>query len=99
MHAVLRENRRCSASAHYCKGEAMNRYLPVEGSDLHTIEPVNNVFRVAGIIRSHLQLISITWEVDNPTGSGSTECEAWRGQYELDSLIRAGYRVLNVTIV
>lgn len=77
----------------------MNRYPPVEGSDLRTIEPVNNVFRVAGLIRSPFQLIRINWEVDNPTGSGSTECEAWRGQYEMDSLIRAGYRVLNITLV
>lgn len=77
----------------------MNRYPPVEESDLHTIEPVNNVFHIAGIIRNPLQLIRINWAVDNPTGSGSTECQAWRGQYEIDSLIRAGYRVLNVTLV
>lgn len=77
----------------------MNRYPPVEGSDLRTIEPVNNVFHVAGIIRSPLQLIRINWEVDNPTGSGSTECEAHDGQYEIDCLVRAGCRILNITLV
>lgn len=74
----------------------MNRPVPVEGSDLRTIEPVGGVFRVAGLIRSPHQLISIKWEVDNPSGSGSTECEAWRGQYEIDCLTRSGYRVLSI---
>lgn len=70
------------------------RQVPVTGSDLRTIEPVNGVFHVAGFIRSPNQLISIKWEVDN--ASGSTECEAWRGQYEIDGLTRAGYRVLSI---
>ena len=59
----------------------MNRFAPVEGSDLRTIEPVGGVFHVAGLIRSPHQLISIKWKVDN--ASGSTECEAWRGQHEI----------------
>lgn len=74
----------------------MNRFAPIEGSDLRTIEPVGGVFHVAGFIRSPNQMISIKWEVDNPVGSGSTECEAWRGQYEIDCLTRAGYRVLSI---
>ena len=56
----------------------MNRFAPVEGSDLRTVEPVGGVFHVAGFIRSPHQMISIKSEVDNPAGSGSTECEAWR---------------------
>jgi hypothetical protein len=70
------------------------RTAPVTGSDLRTIEPVNGVFRVGGLIRSPNQLISIKWEVDN--FSGSTECAAWRGQYEIDCLTRAGYAVLAI---
>ena len=70
------------------------RTVPIEGSDLRIIEPVNGVFNVAGLIRSPHQLISIKWEVDN--ASGSTECEAWRGQYEIDCLVRAGYTVLAI---
>ena len=74
----------------------MNRTAPIEGSDLRTIEPVGGVFHVAGFIRSPHQMISIKWEVDNPSGSGSTECEAWRGQHEIDCLTRAGYRILSI---
>ncbi len=70
------------------------RTPPITGSDLRTIEPVNGVFRVAGLIRSPHQLISIKWEFDN--ASGSTECEAWRGQHEIDCLTRAGYTVLSI---
>lgn len=70
------------------------RTAPIEGTDVRAIEPVNGVFHVAGIIRTPRQLISIAWEVDN--SSGSTECEAWRGQYEIECLTRAGYRVLSV---
>lgn len=72
----------------------MNRQAPVTGSDLRTAYPVGGVIRVGGFIRSPDQLISITWEVDN--ASGSTECEAWRGQYEIDCLTRAGYSVLAI---
>lgn len=72
-----------------------NRFAPIEGSDLSTVEPVNNVFHVAGVIRNPKQLISIDWTVDN--ASGSTECEAWRGQYEIDNLTRAGYQILSIS--
>ena len=43
------------------------------------------------------QIISIKWVVDG--FSGSTECEAWRGQYEIEKLERAGYRILDITPV
>jgi hypothetical protein len=48
---------------------------------------------VTGKVGPH-QLISIKWKVDN--ASGSTECEAWRGQHEIDCLTRAGYTVLSI---
>lgn len=74
------------------------RQAPIVGSDLRTVEPVGGVFYVGGLIRSPHHLVSIRWEVDNPAGSGSTECEAWRGQYEIDCLTRAGYRILSVEV-
>ena len=45
-------------------------------------------------VRGPFQTISIDWEVDGV--SGSTQCEAWRGQYEIECLERAGYTVLTV---
>lgn len=45
-------------------------------------------------IRTPHQVIRISWTVDG--ASGSTECEAWRGQYEIDSLERSGYVILSV---
>ena len=39
-------------------------------------------------------LVLIRWIVDGSTGS--TECEAWRGQFEIEQLERAGYTVLSV---
>lgn len=74
----------------------MTRHAPIEGSDLNTIEPVNGVFHVAGIIRSPHQLIRINWTVD--AASGSTTCQAWQGQGEIDSLARAGYRIESITM-
>lgn len=71
--------------------------LNIEGSDVTTIGPSNNVIHVAGIIRSPLQMIRINWIVDG--SSGSSECEAWKGQYEIDCLIHAGYKILSVSIV
>lgn len=72
----------------------MNRYAPIEGSDLRIIEPVGGVFRVAGLIRNPSQLIIINWEVDNAIGS--TECEAWRGQCEIECLEKAGYKIISI---
>jgi hypothetical protein len=70
---------------------------PIEGKDITEITPVNGVFHVAGIIRSPNQLISIKWEGDS--SSGSTECEAWRGQYEIDCLVKAGYKIKSVGLL
>lgn len=60
------------------------------------ILPVNKVFNVAGIIRSPRQQIVIRWEVNG--ASGTTYCEAWRGQYELDGMVRAGYQILSISL-
>lgn len=72
--------------------------VPIEGSDIQTIPAVNGVIRAAGLIKNPRQVISIKWEVTNPDGSGSTECEAWRGQYEIENLTRCGYTVLSVSL-
>ena len=71
--------------------------LPITGSDVtsRTVTPSNGIFYVGGLIRSPNQLISIKWEANN--ASGSTECEAWRGQYEIDCLIEAGYKINSIT--
>ncbi len=73
----------------------MNK-LPIEGTDLAIAVPENGVLRVAGMIRSPHQLIVINWIVDGC--SGSSHCQAWRGQYEIDALVRAGYRIVSVSI-
>lgn len=72
----------------------MTRAVPVTGSDLETLTPVNGVIHLAGIIRSPHQLVSISWEVDG--ASGSTECEAWEGQYRIERLTAACYTIVNV---
>ncbi len=63
-------------------------------SDITQIEPVNGVMHVAGIVKTPDQLVIISWEVDN--SSGNTICQAWRGQYEIECLVRAGYKILSV---
>ena len=68
--------------------------LPIEGLDVTEITPSNGVIHVAGIIRTPHDKISIRWDVDG--ASGQTDCEAWRGQHEIDGLVRAGYRILSV---
>ena len=45
-------------------------------------------------IKTPHQIIRIKWEVDG--ASGSTECEAWRGQHEIECLERAGYRIISI---
>lgn len=45
-------------------------------------------------LRSPHDTVSIRWEVDG--SSGSTECEAWRGQYEIERLEAAGYKIISV---
>ena len=39
----------------------------------------------------------IYWIVDN--SSGSTICEAWKTQYEIGCLEKAGYKIINVESV
>ena len=68
----------------------------ITGSDVTEITPVGGVMHVAGIIKSPLTLVSIRWEVDG--SSGRTECEAWRGQYEIDCLVKAGYSIRGVSL-
>ena len=68
----------------------------ITGSDTTHIEPVNGVLHVAGIVKTPDQLVIITWEVDG--SSGTTICPAWQGQYEIECLVRAGYKVLGVGI-
>ena len=46
-------------------------------------------------IKSPHQLISIEWNYKEIC-SGSTQCEAWRGQYHIDSFIRAGYTIESI---
>jgi hypothetical protein len=47
-------------------------------------------------VKSPRQIVSIKWEIPEHNASGSTECEAWRAQYEIECLERAGYTVLDV---
>ena len=48
-------------------------------------------------VKSPFDIIRIEWIVDN--SSGATECEAWRGQHEIDSLTQAGYEIKNISLV
>lgn len=71
--------------------------VPISGYNVESVTPVNGVFNVAGFVRGPLQHVTIKWEVDG--SSGATTCEAWRGQYEIDCLTRAGYRILSISLV
>ena len=68
----------------------------ITGSDVTQIEPVNGAIHVGGLIKTPTQLIRINWEVD--CSSGETICQAWRGQHEIDCLVRAGYKILSVSL-
>ena len=70
------------------------RTLPIEGRDISNATPVNGIFHVGAFIRSPQQQISIKWEVGGY--SGSTECQAWEGQHEIDQLTKSGYQVLSI---
>ena len=70
--------------------------LPIEGSDITQTSPINGVIHVAGFIRNPMQYICITWEVNG--FSGTTKCQAWEGQFEIDKLIKANYRILSVSL-
>ena len=52
---------------------------------------------VTKFIKSPFNIIRIEWIVDN--SSGATECEAWRGQHEIDSLTQAGYEIVFISLV
>lgn len=72
----------------------MTRLVPIVGSNIETLTPINGIIHLAGIIRSPNQLVSIAWEVDG--ASGSTECAAWEGQHCIDRLVAAGYTIVSV---
>ena len=72
------------------------RYAPIEGQDITSATPVNGILHVAGFIRSPRDRICILWEVNG--SSGTTYCEAWEGQYELDGMCRAGYTIRSVSL-
>ena len=68
----------------------------ITGSDVTEIEPVNGVIHYAGIIKTPTQLIRINWEV--ACLSGANICEADYGQYLIDCLVRAGYKIRSVAL-
>ena len=47
-----------------------------------------------GVVKSPHDVMEIRWEVDG--ASGTTHCEAWRGQHEIDQLVKAGYTIMSV---
>ena len=47
-------------------------------------------------VKSPYQIVRVKWEIPADNASGSTECEAWRAQYEIECLEGAGYTVVNV---
>lgn len=49
-----------------------------------------------GMVKSPHDLVEILWEVDG--SSGCTTCEAWRGQHEIDQLVKAGYTIMSVSV-
>ena len=65
------------------------------GSDVTQIKPVRGVIHYpAGTFKTPTQLIKINWEVD--CSPGESICAADYGQYEIDCLVQAGYKILNV---
>ena len=56
-----------------------------------------SVVDLTKFIKSPFTIIRIEWIVDN--SSGATECEAWRGQHEIDSLTQAGYEIKSILLV
>lgn len=49
---------------------------------------------VTSFVKTPYTLVSISWEADGH--GGSTECEAWRGQHEIEKLEAAGYTITGV---
>ena len=52
---------------------------------------------VTKFVKSPFTIIRIEWIVDK--SSGATECEAWRGQHEIDVLTQAGYEIKTISSV
>lgn len=46
------------------------------------------------LLRSPHDSVTIDWECG--LASGSTTCEAWRGQHEIDGMLRAGYKIVGI---
>lgn len=55
----------------------------------------DGVIDLHGAVSSPHDWVSIGWQVDGY--SGSTQCAAWRGQHEINQLLRAGYVITGVT--
>ena len=55
---------------------------------------MKTVIDVSTWVKTPMQKVAIRWEVDGC--SGTTICEAWRGQYEIEEFERAGYQVLSI---
>ena len=68
----------------------------ITGSLVTLFEPVNGVIHYGGAIKTHTQLIGINWE--RACTSGETICQAGDGQYEIDCLVQAGYKILSVAL-
>lgn len=58
---------------------------------------MKQVIDVRRIIKSPDDIVRISWEVGG--ASGSTDAPAWRGQFEIDNLERAGYRITGIARV
>lgn len=72
------------------------RNAPIVGSDIVEVRPSNGRLLVGGLVRCPKTKITLFWHVDD--ASGSTTCEAWQGQHEIDCLNRAGYQIERITL-
>jgi hypothetical protein len=70
--------------------------VPITGSDLDHATPTGNHIHLGCIVKNPHDHVRIYWEVDG--FSGSTVCEAWTGQHEIEQLERAGYQIKKVGI-
>ena len=70
----------------------------ITGSDVTEFEfkPVNGVIHYGGAIKTPTQLIRIKWKVAGLYGENV--CEADYGQYLIDCLVRAGYKIRSVSL-
>ena len=70
--------------------------VPITGGDIKSAKPINGVIHISAFVSSPHQFINIFWELDK--ASGSTQCEAWRGQHEIDCLKLAGAKILSIGV-